>query len=137
MDINKLLVDVSAIEGGKWIPLGADFPKIEVNVCGLSSKSAKVYRDSLERKAPREDRLRDGSLTSDAQDLIIRKVILAHCLKDWKGFTQDGKPVPYNRETAELFMLKPEGRVVGKAIVEAIIALEDTRLESEEAMLGN
>lgn len=137
MDINKLLVDINAIESGKWIALGADFPGVEVKVTGLSAKPAEVMRAKLERQAPREERLRNGSLTDEAQDRIIRKVIIEKCLHDWRGFTRDGKPLEYDREMAELFLFKKEGRVIGKAIVDAIVSLEDTRIEREDDIVGN
>lgn len=96
-----------------------------------------ALKSKLERNAPREDRHRNGQLTDEAGDRIIKRVILAKCLKDWRGFTRGGDAMEYSRDMAELFLLKDEGRVIGKAIVDAIVALEDTRQASGEEYSGN
>lgn len=137
MEIVNLLLDTKAIEEGRWRPLGADFPGVEVLVSGLSAPKAKALHEKMLRKAPAGDRHRNGTLTADAEERIVRTVILERCLHDWRGFTRGGQPLAYNREDAELFMLQPEGRVISKAIVEAIIAIEDTRAVAVEESSGN
>lgn len=136
-DIESAFVDVAAIEGGKWIELGADFPGAEIRAKGMSSTDAKAYYDKLRREAPRTDRLANGQLSDAAQERILREVILEKCLLDWRGFASAGKPLPYDRQTAETFMTEPKARKIGTAIVNAIVAIDDTRAARDEEIAGN
>ena len=136
-DIESAFVDVAAIEAGKWIELGADFPGAEIRAKGMSSTEAKTYYDKLRREAPRTDRLANGQLSDTAQERILRDVILEKCLLDWRGFASGGKPLPFSRQTAEMFLTEPKARKLGTAIVNAIVAIDDTRAARDEEIAGN
>jgi len=127
-DLESAYLDVDAIDAGRWIPLGADFPGVEILACGLSSEGAKELYDRLSREAPREDRHANGLLTDDATGQIIRKVILEKCLKDWRGFTSGGKAVPYAKNTAEGLLTERKARLIANAFVTAIMAIDGTRI---------
>lgn len=127
-DIESAYLDVDAIDAGRWIPLGADFPGVEIHACGLSSEGAKALFERLSREAPREERHANGILTDDASSRIIRKVILEKCLKDWRGFVSGGKAVPYAKNTAEGLMSERRARLIANAIVNAIMAIDGTRI---------
>lgn len=127
-DLESAYLDVDAIDAGRWVPLGADFPGVEIHACGLSSTDAKALFDRLSREAPREDRHGNGVLTEEANGRIIRKVILEVCLKDWRGFTSNGKPVPYAKNTAEGLLTDRKARLIANAFVGAIMAIDGTRV---------
>lgn len=127
-DLESAYLDVDAIDAGRWVPLGADFPGVEINACGLSSEAAQELFDRLRREAPREDRLANGLLSDAANERIIRKVILEVCLKDWRGFTSNGKPVPYAKNTAEGLLTDRKARLIANAIVGAIMVIDGTRI---------
>src|SRR5690606_26656199 len=116
-DIEDAYVDVETIEKGKWIALGADFPGVEIQARGMSSKEAKVYLDRLRREVPRTERLADGSISEEANERIITKVIVEKCLFNWRGFGAGGKELAYSKATAEGFMTEPKARKIGQAIV--------------------
>lgn len=127
-DLDSAYLDVDVIDAGRWIPLGADFPGVEIHACGLSSEGAKELFDRLSREAPREDRHVNGILTDEASSRIIRKVILEKCLKDWRGFASGGKPVPYAKKTAEGLLTERKARLIANAFVNAIMAIDGTRV---------
>ena len=55
-ELEDAFVDIDAIEEGRWVPLGADFPGVEIFTVGLSSKGATKFKEMLERTTPRKNR---------------------------------------------------------------------------------
>ena len=136
-DIEEAFVDVETIEKGKWIALGADFRGVEIQARGMSSKEAKVYLDRLRRDVPRSERTANGEISEEANERIITKVIVEKCLFNWRGFAAGGKELPYSKQTAESFMTEPKARKIGAAIVNAIIAIDNTKAKKAEEVAGN
>lgn len=136
-NVEDSFVDIQAIEQGRWVELGADFPGVEIEVVGLTSKAAKRYHEQMERTAPRADRLANGQLTPDAKDRILRTVVTQKCVRDWKGLASGGKLLPFSVEKLSYFMNEPQARRLAAAIINAIVDLEGRKLEAQEEVKGN
>lgn len=136
-NIEDAYLDIKAIEEGRWVPLGHDFPGVEVHVRGLSSPDAKALQMKLTREAPRAQRLSNGVLSDEAQEGILKKVIEEKCVLGWKGFAAGGKELPYNKKTLHSFLHEPKARKIGVAIISAITALELTTEKAAQEIEGN
>jgi len=136
-EIETAYLDIDAIEAGKWMPLGADFPGVEIMARGLTSPGAKRMRQALRRTAPKSDRQANNLLTDDAEDRILRAVIARECVLDWRGLASGGKPLPFSKETLEGLMNEPRARKIAAAFVNAIIDLEQSTIATEAEVEGN
>lgn len=136
-ELSDAYLDLDAIEQGRWLALGADFPGVEIFARGLSAPGAKRLRMKLEREAPRADRVAGGALSEDARDRIIKDVIARECVTDWRGLASGGKPVPFSVETLAGIMAEPRARKIASAIVMAIVDLEQTTVAAEAEVTGN
>ena len=136
-DLESAFLDIDAIDKGKWMPLGAEFPNVEILARGLSSPDAKKLRQHLERTATREDRMANGQLTDDARDNILRLVVARKCVLDWRGVVMGGKVMPFSVVTLEGLMQEPRARRIAAAFVNAIVDLEQTTIAGEAAVTGN
>jgi len=136
-DVETAFVNIEAIEQGRWIELGADFPGVEIRAKGMSSTDAKALYDKLRREAPRTDKLANGQLSEAAQERILREVILDKCLLDWRGFASGGKALPYTKKAADGFLTEPKARRIGMAIINAIVAIDESRAAKAEDIAKN
>lgn len=136
-EIESAYLDVDAIEEGRWLELGADFPGVEIFAKGLSSTGAKALDMKLRREAKGADRLSNGQLTDEANQRIFRAVITERCVTDWRGFMSGGKPLPFNKVTLAGFFDEPRARKIAVAIIGAITALEQTTKQAEAEVVGN
>lgn len=136
-EIESAYLDVDAIEGGRWLPLGADFPGVEIYARGLSSAPAKAMAMKLRREAGKKDRMMGGALTDEAEERIRKAVIVEKCVTDWRGFSSGGKPLPFSKETLSGIMEEPRARKIAVAIISALIDLETTTAKAAEEIEGN
>lgn len=123
-DLEDAFVDITAIEEGRWVPLGADFPGVEIFTVGLTSKGAKKYQEMRERTAPRQDRHSNGQLTETTKDAIIRDTVSAKCITDWRGLGSGGEPLPFSKEKLNYILSEPKARSLAMAMINAIVDLE-------------
>lgn len=135
-NIEDAFLDVEAINKGKWVPLGADFPGVEILSSGISSTEAKSYMAMLRRQVPRAQ-LEGGRLSTEAEERIFRKTIVEKCVHDWRGLNSGGEPLPFAKDTLEKFLTEPKARLIGQAIVAAILDLDNTRATEAEEASGN
>lgn len=136
-DIETAYVDVNAIEEGRWVPLGSEFPGVEILTKGLTSTGAKLFQAKASREAPRRERTASGRLTEDAQERILRETVIEKCVQDWRGLSAGGEPLAFSKETLRMIMTEPKARRIAAAIVTAITDLETATTEAAEAVVGN
>lgn len=136
-ELESAYLDIEAINEGRWLPLGAEFPGVEVLARGLSSPDAKKLRTHLRRTAPKSDRLSSGQLSEEAEDNILKIAVARQCVLDWKGLSSGGKPLPFSTAALEGIMNEPRARRIAAAIVNAIVDLEQTTIAAEDAVSGN
>lgn len=136
-DLENIYVDVAAIEEGRWVPLGAEFPGVELQVRGLSSKPARKLQQQLERTAPRNKRLTNGQLTPEALDEILTEVLISRCVLDWKGIGFKGKLMDFSKEQLKAILTDPKARRFKAAVINAITDLETKKATAEEEVTKN
>lgn len=135
-NIEDAFLDVEAINKGRWVPLGANLPGAEVQVTGISSTEAKAYMERLRREVPRAQRI-SGKISDAAEEKVFKKTILDKCLHDWRGLSSAGEPLAFSKEMAETFLNDPKARLIGQAIVEAVLDLDNTKISEDEEAAGN
>lgn len=136
-DLEDAYLDIDAIEDGRWIPIGAEFPGVEVLATGLSVKATEKYHEMLERNAPRKERLANGTLTSDSRNKILRQVVRDKCIHDWRGIGFQGKALPFTKAQLGEILEDPKARRLAAAFINAITDLEQTKLRREDAVAKN
>lgn len=136
-DLEDAFIDITAIEEGQWIPVGAEFPGVEVLATGLSVKATEKYHEMLERNAPRKERMANGQLTSESRNKILRQVVKDKCIHDWRGLGYQGKQLPFSKDQLGMILEEPKARRLAAAFINAITELEQTKLRKEDAIAKN
>lgn len=117
MELKSLVRDRALVESGQWVEDIPNMGDLRLKVRGMSAEEAISYRASLERAVPRNERLRDGNLKPDAAYRVLCQVLLEKVLINWDGITDDGKPVPYSKETAKAWFENREMAPFHDAVV--------------------
>lgn len=107
MDLQKTRVDPDRIESGQWVGDIPDMDDLRLHVRGLNSKTVVLARSKRERKEPRENRERDGSLKADAALRVFRETLIEDVLLGWENVQFDGQTVPYSKEQAREWLHDP------------------------------
>lgn len=137
MEISSIKKDATLVASGEWI---ADIPgmgDVRLRVRGLTSPQVVALRSRLERKAPRADRNRDGSLKHEAAVRVMKQVLHEVVLLDWDGITDGGKPVPYSVEQASTWLYNDDFRVFADAVTWAASVVDNGAADEAETLAGN
>jgi len=101
---------------GQWFPL--------ILIEGAHVKVARAgnpaYKKALKRLyKPYTKQLRRGKdVAPEVEDRIQINLLVDTLLKDWKGLPgEDGKEVPYSKETAKLLLTDPELKELKEEII--------------------
>lgn len=117
MDIQSLKKDSAVIAEGQWIGDIPNMGDLRLRVRGSSSPRVVAVRARKQRAVPRDERLRDGSLTVEKTIQIETEVLHEAVLLDWDGLTDGGKPVKYDPSLAETWLTNPDFRDFADAVV--------------------
>lgn len=137
MDISSLKRDSAAVAAGQWV---ADIPglgDVRLRVRGLSSPIVVAVRGRKERKVPRDQRERDGSLKAEVGIQVFGEVLHEAVLLDWEGLTDNGTPVPFDSDLANTWLTDPDFAFFADAVVYAAQIVDKGRVEQSDALLGN
>lgn len=137
MDINSLKRDSAAIAAGQWVSDIPGLGDVRLRVRGLSSPIVVAVRGRKERKVPRDQRERDGSLTPEVGIQVFGEVLLEAVLLDWSGLTDNGKPVVYDLEIARKWLTDPDFAFFADAVVWAAQIVDKGNADSQEQLEGN
>ncbi|KKB09407.1 hypothetical protein [Devosia chinhatensis] len=137
MDISALKRDSASITAGQWVGDIPGMGDVRLRVRGLSSPIVVQTRSRLERKVPRDQRERDGSLKADVALDVFGQVLHEVVLLDWDGLTDGGKAVPYDKALAHQWLTDPDFAFFGDAVVWAAQIVDKGRAEDAEATGGN
>jgi len=137
MDIQSLKRNSAAIAAGQWVGDIPGLGDVRLRVRGLSSPIVVQTRNRLERKVPRDQRERDGSLKADVALAVFGQVLHDVVLLDWDGLTDAGEPVPYDKGLAEQWLTDPDFAFFADAVVYAAQIVDKGRVEDAEALKGN
>lgn len=117
MDIQSLKKNSAAIAEGQWIDDIPNMGDLRLKVRGASSTYVVGVRARKQRAVPRNERMRDGSLTPETTIRIETEVLHEAVLLDWDGLTDGGKPVKYDQTLAREWLTNPDFRDFADAVV--------------------
>lgn len=120
MDIQDLILSddaLAVIESGAWVGDFPEAPGVEVQVIGLTSKSA---RKALEAKqALMRMKGRGEPLTSEQLATCMREVLGEVVLLGWRGLKNGGVDVEFDRATAVQWMTSRNGERFADIVLRA------------------
>lgn len=110
MDIQDFVLSdeaLNAIENGVWVDDFESMPELGLFVLGWNSQ---VVKDCLRQKQVHARSKNDGkALTSDQQAQCVKETLAEATLKDWRGITNSGEPVPYSKAKAKEWLTSKNG----------------------------
>lgn len=137
MDIQSLKKDAALITEGQWIGEIPNMGDLRLRVRGASSPRVVACRARKQRAVPRDERLRDGSLSIDTTIRIETEVLHEAVLLDWDGLTDGGKAVKYDEELAREWLTNPDFRDFADAVVWASGVADRGVVDQKEAAAKN
>lgn len=137
MEISTLKRDSAAVTAGQWVGDIPGLGDVRLRVRGLSSPIVVATRGRKERKVPRDQRERDGSLKADVGLELFGEVLHEAVLLDWEGLTDGGKPVPFDTDLARQWLTDPDFAFFADAVVYAAQIVDKGRVELADETLGN
>lgn len=102
MDLDKLTVDVKAVEEGSWVDQIPELGDISFKVRGFGNALYRKMQTDLMRATPIAKRMDQAE-----QERINTKLLIETVLLDWKNLTRDGAVVPYSKDTAAEILNDP------------------------------
>lgn len=121
MDIKNLVLSqaaVDVIDNGTWV---TDLPGangVSLFVTGMESESAKAAMITAQADARMKNK--GEPLTPQQHSDCTRKVLAEVVLKDWKGLTDNGKEIPYDKTLAYEWITSRRGeRFAGLVLIAA------------------
>lgn len=117
MDINDLILSDEAlniIDNGTWVEVD-ELPGVEFLVTGLKSEKAQKAMKQTQAEMRMKNR---GKELSDKQLADCTRAILwSVVLKDWKGLTSNGKPLPYSVKQAKEWITSRNGEKLAELVL--------------------
>ena len=141
MDINELFMSQEAeslLESGAWVGGIEEIPGVEFKVIGGTSRkfvaaiNAKMGQARVKNKGRPLDNDEIGQITREA----IGEVMIL----DWRGLTNNGEPVPFDRELAKKWAhtrIKKSFKTVADLIAEAATKLDHDAQSFVEVAVKN
>jgi len=137
MKLNDVAVDLNRIENGTWIDDVADMPGLRIKVRGASNHDWRKLQAKLIQNVPRKKRL-GGNIDMDEAERINNRLLLECGLIDWEGLEgDDGKPLPFTRENAEMLLNDPQYRRFRDAVSNACNLVGEQSKQDAEDAAGN
>lgn len=101
MEIKNFVLSDAAldvIDNGVWVSGIEGAEGVELKVCGMQSIDVRKAMTATQARA----RAANGGKPLNAEQLndCTREVLGRVVLKDWKGLTNDGQPIPYEQAKA-------------------------------------
>jgi len=108
MRLKDVKVDIEKVEQGAWVENIPELEGLRVKVRGANNKDWRKLQARLIQSIPRPKRIA-GQIDPDELDRINGRLLLETCLLDWSGLEgDDGKPLPYSKETAKDLLNDPQ-----------------------------
>ena len=102
VELRELELDVDAERDGVWATFDGDF---ELRV---ASSTSREYEDAYARAIePHLHRMRSGTLPKEVEEQVDREVTARYLVRDWRGLTRDGAPVPCTPDEAVALLARP------------------------------
>lgn len=134
MKLSDIKVDAAAVEAGRWVDNIPEMGDLRLKVRGIPNAAYRRLTDTLLRAIPRNKRI-GGAIDPDERDRVTAECLVETVLLDWDGISDDdGKPLPYSRETARRLLTDPAFSRFNTAVVWAasIVGEQEAEQEDEE-----
>lgn len=105
MELANIRVNPKAIEQGAWVKDIPGLGDIALKVRGTRNADYERRTSELVSALSQQER-RDPEVQAE----IARRLLVETVLIDWRGMTENGKPVAYDRALAEKLLTEPEYR---------------------------
>jgi hypothetical protein len=128
MDLNDIKLDINAVEDGIFFPFSDD---ASVRIAQWSNKAHRKFIRGLRAKHGRKI---DAGVLSDAEADKLLAGQWQYIILDWKGFTDDGKPLEYSAKTVVSMAKNPQYRSFFERVEVIARAEENFRVESVKEM---
>lgn len=125
MKLSAFKVDTNKVEGGQWVRKIPDFPGIAFKVRGFSSQ---IYRKAISVEMDQYSRIeRMSGLSADQQSDVQAKAMAEAGILDWSGIEdEDGKPLPFSKDAALVYLTDPDYRRFSAAVAFAMAFVDET-----------
>lgn len=137
MDILALKRDTAAIEDGRWV--GAEevpgLGDIRVKVRGAMTAVSRDLFAAKQRKIDPRDKTPEGGLKPNVLMNLLREMLAEYNIVDIDGLTMGGKPI--GADEARKLVLDPEFQPLADLIIEAVSAVDSTRVNRESELAKN
>lgn len=108
MDLDELEIATEALEEGTWVDIEINDSVFQIKVANVNSKgflAAKEaaysqYCQDTRKKGKKPVSEADWANLTDVSTKLLPRLMGKHLVLDWKGLTQGGKPVPFDRDLA-------------------------------------
>ena len=139
MDIQSFKRNTAAIEAGQWVDDIPQMGGLRLKVRGLGCKQYQSKLTRLSRAVPKNQRLRDGSLTSETVLRIMGEAIHGTVLLDWAGITDGdgGEAVPFDDDRALKMLTDPDWRPFLDAVVWSAQVVDNEKNAAQEDLEKN
>lgn len=129
MELSKLKTDSQKKSEGTWVPIEGD---LELKMAYLGADAFQKRMEVLKR--PHKRKIEDGSFPNSEFAKLTGRVIAEVIVKDWKGLTEDGKPIKYSKEKATELFIDPDLEDLRDYVVSFASSRDNFRIdEIEEA----
>ncbi len=137
MDILNAKRDPKLAREGTWVSDIPDMGDLELKVRGLNTPEFNQARAKRIRKAPREWKQMDGTLTPERDLQVFKEALAEACLLDWKNLTEDGKEVKFTDKRAWDFCTLEEFNLFADAVTWAAQVVDKGYGETFKALEKN
>jgi hypothetical protein len=132
MDLDDILMDSDAVENGVWVQYDGDF------YLRIASASTREFEEAQMRAIePFTQAVREGVMPKDVEQRIEAELLAKRCVKDWRGLTDKGVPVPYSAERCAAMMLHSGGYRLLRFVRTTAYGAARFRAQQTEAAKGN
>ncbi|MES0071937.1 hypothetical protein [Mesorhizobium sp. M0058] len=137
MELSNLKRDSKMVEGGKWVDEIPGMGNLRLRVRGMSSPTFAALRGRKQRKVPKSDREADGAIKTDVDMRLLGEALHEAVLLEWDGLTEDGKPVPFDKDLALTWLTDPDYMPFADAVVWAASFVDRSTAEAQGGLEKN
>lgn len=131
MELNQLLLNTDSMSG-VWCRYEGDF---ELLIASASTPEFEAQQNA--ELEPYLQLIREGKLDKEKELEIEARVLSQNCVKDWRGLTSNGQPVPYSPEELARMLTHKGGFRLLKFVRSSAYGLANYRNKLTEAAKGN
>lgn len=137
MDIKNLKRDSASVEGGTWVSGIPEMGTLRLKVRGFGSIAYDKAMTSRRKALDRSQKDETGAPSPEALDRIIGEAMHEAILLEWDGLTDNGKPYPFDKDLAEIYLLDPDYRPFRQAVSWAANYVDGLRAKEAEGVKKN